>query len=193
MSTQALQALLVDLEGSVVVDGDTISIADENTLRGKSVDTLANKAVFGSPEEQAASRWLLWELGQAMGIYPASINGLYMARGRGETPLDFTVPAINLRAMTYDSARAVFKAAVPRKVGALIFEIARSEIGYTDQRPAEYLSAVMAAGIKEGFRGPLFVQGDHFQVGLKKFKADPDGEYNTVATLIRLSWRQCRL
>jgi fructose/tagatose bisphosphate aldolase len=184
MSTQALEALLADLEGSVIVDDARVSVANENTLRGKPVDTLANKAVFGSSEEQVASRWLLWELGQVMGIYPASINGLYMARGRGETPLDFTVPAINLRAMTYDSARAVFRAAVPRKVGALIFEIARSEIGYTDQRPVEYISAVMAAAIKEGFRGPLFVQGDHFQVGLKKFKADPDGEYNTVADLV---------
>jgi fructose/tagatose bisphosphate aldolase len=184
MSTQALQTLLADLKGTVVVDDGKVAVKDEKALRGLPVDTLAKKAVFGTPAEQAASRWLLWELGQVMGIYPASINGLYMARGRGETPFDFTVPAINLRAMTYDSARAVFAAAVPRKVGALIFEIARSEIGYTDQRPAEYLSVVMAAAIKEGFRGPLFVQGDHFQVGLKKFKADPDGEYNTVADLI---------
>ena len=87
-----------------------------------------------------------------------------MSSGRGEDPSDFTVPAINLRAMAYDSARAVFRAAVPRNVGALIFEIARSEIGYTEQRPAEYLSVVAAAAIREGYRGPLFVQGDHFQI-----------------------------
>jgi fructose/tagatose bisphosphate aldolase len=184
MSNQAVEALLADLEGSVAVDGDKVSVANESVLRGKPVDTLAGKAAFGTPQEQAVSRWLLWEAGQVMGIYPASINGLYMARGRGETPVDFTVPAINLRAMTYDSARAVFKAAVPENVGALIFEIARSEIGYTAQRPAEYLCVIMAAAIKEGFRGPLFVQGDHFQVGLKKFKADPEAEYNAVAGLV---------
>ncbi len=184
MSTRALQSLLAKLEGSVVVDDGKVSVKDEKTLCGDPVLILANRAVFGTSEEKTASRWLLWELGQILGIYPASINGLYMARGRGETPLDFTVPAINLRAMTYDSAGAVFRAAVARKVGTLIFEIARSEIGYTDQRPAEYLSVVMAAAIKEGFRGPLFVQGDHFQVGLKKFKADPDAEYNAVAVLV---------
>jgi fructose/tagatose bisphosphate aldolase len=184
MSTQTLQALLADLESSVDVDAGKVTVKDEKTLRGKPVEILVRKAVFGTEDEQAASRWLLWELGQELGIYPASINDLYMARGRGETPLDFTVPAINLRAMTFDSARAVFKAAIPRKVGALIFEIARSEIGYTDQRPAEYLSAVMAAAIKEGFRGPVFIQGDHFQIGLKKFKANPDSEYNAVARLV---------
>jgi fructose/tagatose bisphosphate aldolase len=86
--------------------------------------------------------------------------------------------------MAYDSARAVFRAALPRNVGALIFEIARSEIGYTSQRPAEYLSVVLAAAIKEGYRGPLFVQGDHFQMKATTFKTDPDMEYGAVADLV---------
>ena len=73
-----------------------------------------------------------------MGIYPASIHEFYLAIGRGEVPRRFTVPAINLRAMTFDCARAAFKAAEQRKVGALIFEIARSEMGYPTQRPKEY-------------------------------------------------------
>jgi fructose/tagatose bisphosphate aldolase len=184
MSSKVLGALLEKLEGSVTVGDDgSVSVADEEKLRGAAVDTLAREAVFGDSGQQAAARWLLWELGQALGIYPASIHDLYLARGRGEVPLDFTVPAINLRAMTYDSARAVFRAALPRKVGAMIFEIARSEIGYTDQRPAEYFSVVTAAAIKEGYRGPLFVQGDHFQVSAKKFKADPKAEVKAVSEL----------
>ena len=183
MTNQALETLLAEMEGSVTVDDGKVSVQDEKKLASVSIDTLARKAVFGEANEVGAARWLLWELGQALGIYPASINELYMARGRGEVPLNFTVPAINLRAMAYDSARAVFRAAIPRGVGALIFEIARSEIGYTDQRPAEYLSVIMAAAIKEGFRGPLFIQGDHFQVNLKKFKADPDPELKAVFDL----------
>ena len=183
MTTQTLQSLLADLDGSVSVDDGKVSVGDEKKLRGTPIDTLAKAAVFGEKGRQASARWLLWELGQEMGIYPASINELYMARGRGEVPLNFTVPAINLRAMTYDSAQAVFRAAIPRGVGALIFEIARSEIGYTDQRPAEYLSVVMAGAIKEGYRGPLFVQGDHFQVNAKKFKSDRDTELKAVSDL----------
>ncbi len=184
MSPRALETLLGELEGSVTVaDDGKVSVTDEEKLRGVPADTLAKKAVFGDTGEQAAARWLLWELGQVLGIYPASIHELYIARGRGEVPLNFTVPAINLRAMSYDSARAVFRAALPRNVGALIFEIARSEIGYTNQRPAEYLSVVTAAAIKEGYRGPLFVQGDHFQVNAKKFKTDPDAELQAVSDL----------
>lgn len=184
MSPRALETLLGELEGSVTVaDDGKVSVTDEEKLRNVPVDTLAKKAVFGDTGEQAAARWLLWELGQVLGVYPASIHELYIARGRGEVPLNFTVPAINLRAMSYDSARAVFMAALPRKVGALIFEIARSEIGYTDQRPAEYLSVVTAAAIKEGYRGPLYVQGDHFQVNAKKFKTDPDAELKAVLDL----------
>lgn len=184
MSESVMKTMSAELGDTVSVGPDgRISIKDEAGLRGRAVDTLAREAVFGDKNRKAAARWLLWELGQELGIYPASINDLYMARGRGEVPLNFTVPAINLRAMAYDSARAVFRAAMPRKIGALIFEIARSEIGYTDQRPAEYLSVVTAAAIREGYRGPLFIQGDHFQVSLKKFNADPEAEYAAVADL----------
>lgn len=188
MSPKALEVLLAKLKGAVTVSDDgKVSVTDEEKLRGAAVDILAKEAVFGDAGRQAAARWLLWETGQALGIYPASIHELYMARGRGEVPLDFTVPAINLRAMTYDSARAVFRAALPRRVGALIFEIARSEIGYTDQRPDEYLCVVTAAAIKEGYRGPLFVQGDHFQVNAKKFNVQPDAEVQAVSDLVEES------
>jgi len=185
MSLKALEILLAKLEGTVTVSDDgKVLVADEEKLRGAASDIMAQEAVFGDSGTQAAARWLLWELGQVLGIYPASIHGLYIARGRGEVPLNFTVPAMNLRAMTYDSARSVFRAALPRKVGAMIFEIARSEIGYTDQRPDEYLSVVMAAAIREGYRGPLFVQGDHFQVSAKKFKADPKADVQAVSVLV---------
>jgi fructose/tagatose bisphosphate aldolase len=58
-------------------------------------------------------------------------------------------------------------------------------MGYTDQRPAEYVSSLIAAAIKEGFRGPLFVQGDHFQVSAKNYAANPDKEVAAVKDLIK--------
>src|SRR5690606_6772689 len=92
---------------------------------------------------------------------------------------------INVRAMNFEMSRAIFRAANKLDVGALIFEIARSEIGYTDQRPAEYVSCVLAAAIAEGFQGPLFIQGDHFQVSAKGFAADPEKEVAAVRDLMR--------
>jgi len=147
------------------------------------LDDLVRQAVFGSGPEREQARWLIWEIGQQAGVRPASIHELYLARGRGEVP-PFTTPAMNVRMLAYDTARAVFRAARRLDVGALICEIARSEIGYTEQRPAEYVAVMTAAALREGFTGPLFIQGDHVQVNAKKYAADPDAELKALRALI---------
>src|SRR2546426_7544086 len=147
------------------------------------MDHLVRQAVFGTPEERDQARWLIWEIGQQAGVRPASIHELYLARGRGEVRA-FTTPAINVRVLAYDSSRAVFRAARRLDVGAVICEIARSEIGYTDQRPAEYVAVMTAAALREGFPGPIFIQGDHVQVNAKKYAADAETELQALRTLI---------
>ncbi len=52
----------------------------------------------------------------ALGILSLPIQVLYEAMGRKEVS-GFTVPAINLRGITYDTAQAVFRAAMKGKVG----------------------------------------------------------------------------
>ena len=118
------------------------------------------------------------------GIFPASIHHFYRARGRGEFG-GFTVPAINLRTLTYDLARAIFRIARSNRAGAFILEIARSEISYTAQRPIEYAGVCLAAAIREGWKGPVFIQGDHFQVNAKKYLQNPDEEIKMLNSLIR--------
>ena len=147
------------------------------------LDELVRQAVFGPPEERDQARWLIWEIGQQAGVRPASIHDLYLARGRGEVP-PFTTPAMNVRVLSYDTGRAIFRAAKRLDVGAVICEIARSEIAYTDQRPAEYVAVMTAAALREGFTGPLFVQGDHVQVNAKKYGADPEAEIGALRALI---------
>ncbi|UCD26604.1 MAG: class II fructose-bisphosphate aldolase [Candidatus Bathyarchaeota archaeon] len=117
------------------------------------------------------------------GIFPSSIHGFYMARGKGEFS-GFTVPAINLRSMTYDLARKIFNVAKKNNSGAFIFEIAKSEMGYTNQPPIEYSSVVLAAAIKESYSGPIFIQGDHFQANAAKFRENPDKEIEDLQALI---------
>ena len=117
------------------------------------------------------------------GIYPASIHDFYIARAK-EGFGGFTVPAMNLRSLTYDLARAIFRVAQRNKSGAFIFEIAKSEMGYTSQPPPEYAAVILAAAIKEGYRGPVFIQADHTQVNIKKFKENPGKEIEVLQTLI---------
>ncbi len=68
------------------------------------------------------------------GIYPSSIQDYYMARGKEEFS-GSTVPAINIRSLTYDLARALFRVGKKNNSKAFIFEIAKSEMGYTAQAP----------------------------------------------------------
>jgi fructose-bisphosphate aldolase, class II len=169
---------------SVTVLDGRVTVHDDSVIASGAMDKLVYTAVFGEQDEREDARWLIWELGQSVGVGVASIHDLYLARGRGEVS-GFTVPAMNIRGMTYDTARALFRSAVRLKVGALILEIARSEIAYTDQRPAEYVAVMLAAAMREGFRGPVFIQGDHFQVNAKKFAVDPVTEVNGVKQLAR--------
>jgi fructose-bisphosphate aldolase, class II len=169
-------------DDGVLVDRGQVRVVRDSVLESDRMDRLARDAVFGADDTRAAARWLIWEIGQRVGVRPASIEGLYMARGRGLVS-GFTVPAINVRGMAYDTARSLFRSARRLDVGAFICEIARSEIGYTDQRPAEYVAVILAAALREGFRGPVFIQGDHFQVNAKKYAVDPVSEVNAVKQL----------
>ena len=179
----AIQRVVDLYDGAVSQVPGGIKVRDPSKLRSVATDRLAWQAVFGSADEREAARWLLWELGQVTGARPASINDLYLARGRGECG-GFTVPAINVRMLAYDTGRAIFRVARARKAGAIILEIARSEIAYTEQRPAEYVSVMIAAALREGYTLPLFIQGDHCQVNHKKYQADPEGEVGEVKKLI---------
>ena len=184
MQAKSIDELMSHLEGVVQVDGNRVTVLNEGRLPEK-IDQVIYSAVFSDGLVRDTARWLIWEIGQAVGVYPASIHELYIAVGRGDVPPTFTVPAMNIRAMNFNSSRAVFRAANKLEAGAIIFEIARSEMGYTSQRPAEYVASVISAAIKEGFRGPLFIQGDHFQVSLSRYKADRQTEIQAVKDLMQ--------
>lgn len=184
MIFENIEQLKKGLQGILEIDGDNVRILDEERLQSSLIDALIHSFVF-SPHRGVveASRWLIRRAGASLGVFSASIQPLYEAMGRREVS-GFTVPAINIRGLTYEVAQAFIRAAMKDRVGPFIFEIARSEIGYTFQRPAEYTVAVTAAAIKAGYRGPLFIQGDHFQVSAKKFAKDPGAEVRAIKDLI---------
>ncbi|MFA5309701.1 MAG: class II fructose-bisphosphate aldolase [Dehalococcoidales bacterium] len=154
-------------------------------INSKNIDAAVEQAVF-SPDAatRTESYRLIKEAALKAGAYPASIQSLYDAAGQGKYK-GITVPAINIRMLTYDTAQAVFRAALKNKAGAFTFEIARSEIGYTKQSPAEYAACVLAAAVKTGFKGPVFIQGDHYQVRRAMYRENPEGELNDIKKLIK--------
>lgn len=173
---------LYDLKKVVEVKDGSISVKDKKGLRDM-MDSLIYSAVFEPDDAKRKSFFILVkEIAKAAGAIPASIQELYEEMGRNYP--GFTVPAINIRGLTYDVARVIFRKALELKVGPVIFEIARSEIGYTKQRPLEYSTVVLAAAVREGYEGPVFIQGDHFQIVRRNFLQDPEPEMNYVKGLI---------
>ncbi|HET6379921.1 MAG TPA: class II fructose-bisphosphate aldolase [candidate division Zixibacteria bacterium] len=187
MSMVSADTLVARLNGIACIRGHRLEVTDPARFRTEVLDDLVFDAVFHPDSDlRDAARWIIWSASQALGCGSASIHELYMARGRGEfEPTRFTVPAINVRATAYLTARQVFAAALERDVGAVIFEIAKSEMAYTDQRPAEYTAVILAAAMREGWRGPVFLQGDHFQFNAKKWPEDPQAEMDGIKALSR--------
>lgn len=180
----SVRQLLRALDGVIAVRGDEVVVLDEAALSESAADRLVLDAVFGSGQVRTAARWLLRAAARAVGVYPASTHELYLAAGRYEYDRA-TTPAINVRGMTYDVARAILRAASRKETKQVIFELSYAEMGYTEQEPAEYVAVILAAALREGYRGPVFVQFDHLQIDAVRYQRDPAAELARLRRLIR--------
>ncbi len=151
----------------------------------KDIDKLVFDLVLtGDIEKKKQVAAQIIDIAESQKIFLASIHDLYIAQGKNPQGSSFTVPAMNLRSLTYYLARAVFRVAKRNNAGAFIFEIAKSEMGYTDQPPIEYTGVILGAAIKEGYSGPVFIQGDHCQIKAKSFFENPKKEVEALKHLI---------
>lgn len=168
------------------LDGNTPHIIDEQKLRETTIDPLVFTAIFASDLElKTRARTAVREIAAASGVRTSSIHNYYMAIGAGAITPTSTVPAINIRTMTYDIARLLFQLMKEQNIGPLVFELARSEMGYTNQSLDDYAIAVLAAAIKEDYRGPVFLQADHVQVNARRYQEDPVAEIQSMKDLIK--------
>jgi fructose/tagatose bisphosphate aldolase len=175
------------LHGSARLEGDRLRIDDEPAFRERGARDLAWTVAFSEdPDTVEAARWAIWEASQELGARSASIHELYLARGRGEVS-GFTVPAVNIRAQTFDMARVLYETAARHDVAAVICELARSEQTYTYQRPTEYAATVLAGALAAGWRGPVFLQGDHYQFNARKYAADPEAMTDEIRRACQLA------
>jgi fructose/tagatose bisphosphate aldolase len=170
----SVSELLGLLKGLARIDGERVVIEDEAAFRERGTRDLAWTATFSTDAATVdAARWIVWEASQTLDVRSASIHDLYQARADGEIH-GFTVPAINIRAQTFDMARVIYETAQREKVAAVICELARSEQTYTFQRVQEYATSVLAGAMASGWRGPVFIQGDHYQFNAAKYAKDPE-------------------
>ena len=176
--------IVQQLSNIAILDNGGLKIENADTLKGEVLDRLIYNAVLNpSAEIKGLSRFIIKSAALELGIVSSSIQELYDARGRGEVK-GFTVPALNIRGLPYELCRAIFRTAIKTNAGAFIFELAKSEMGYTFQKPQELSTVILASAIKEGYAGPVFIQGDHFQVNAKNYAQDPQKEVAIIKNLI---------
>lgn len=180
-STEELEHLV---SSCLTETSESVSITDEAALREKAIDYLLGAALFSQEEElKKRAEQLIQRLTQALHITSAPTTNLYHAFLTGEVS-GFTVPAINLRIMPYEVATVIFELMKKHNIGIVIFELARSEMGYSNQTPFDLALTVKAAAIKSGYSGVLFLQGDHYQVHKDVYSTDAVGELNKLKQLI---------
>lgn len=188
MKCRTLAELLEAMQGTTHIESSGFfKVTDPTRFYKEQVDILAlNASIGGSPEVIEGARWIIRAASAYLGAHPSSIHEFYAARGQGALgDPRLTVPAINIRGLSYDTARGVIRSLQKRDGAAAIFEIARSEIGYTLQRPAEFAALMLAGAMREEYHGPVFIQGDHFQINAKNYREDPAAEVAAVKDLIR--------
>jgi len=127
------------------------------------LDQQVHRLAFAPPDEKRSLAQRLRLAVRSQGVYPASIHALYHAMADKEIPW-ISVPAMNLRGMTYDIARAVWRVVNRLDAGPVMFELSPAESEVCSQPLTEYTAVIQAAALREGFRGPVFFQGDHFRV-----------------------------
>lgn len=183
MDSRAVSDLVADLQRLGVSGGSAPQLPEGARPSAEMLDRWARAAALAEPDVRQVAIWAIREAARASGIVPASMHALYMARGK-ELWSGRTVPALNLRGWTYQTCRAAFRAA--RKMGSslLIFEQALAEAIYAAQRPAEYTAGVLAAAMREGHRGPVFLQADHDQVNAANYAKDAAKEIRRLSDVI---------
>ncbi|HQG51269.1 MAG TPA: hypothetical protein PKZ95_07760, partial [Syntrophorhabdaceae bacterium] len=100
------------LKGATVINGE-LRIEDRVTFKSSLPTLAANVADFGDksapPDVQALARWIIYEGAQQMNVKLASPQEVYVAIAENRIDKEMSVPAINIRIGTLDTARAMFK------------------------------------------------------------------------------------
>jgi len=189
IAAQNVGELLDNIKDAVRVTEDSVRVTNRAMFISEVVDYLAFEAGLSKVSDvKAAAQYIIQEAASSFNLKLASIHDFYMAKQQGRWS-NITVPAVNGRTDVYHQYQQLFRAAREMNVGVLILELARSEMRYSAQDAAEFNAVSLAAAIKQGYKGLIFAQGDHYQVNKDKYQdeASREKELRAIEKLIRES------
>ena len=70
MIFESVHEMRTHLKSAVKVKDDRVEVVDLQKLQDGGIDLLAHSAVFGTDIVKNYARWLIWEIGQAVGARP---------------------------------------------------------------------------------------------------------------------------
>jgi fructose/tagatose bisphosphate aldolase len=139
--------------------------------------------ILGNLGEKKRVYRKLLKLAEKQGINLASSKELYQRRKRlGES---MVIPAFNLRGLTFELAEGIFQAAKELKTDFFIFEIARSELNYTQQHPYGYAGLILAAALNSAWQKSVYLQADHLQINPERYGHTLIKEIHLVKKLLK--------
>ncbi len=185
MLYQSREDLLASLEGIIRLGSEEVTVLHGEQLRRQLIDTLVYNALFNTDLRiREVSKWVVHAAALYLGAVPSSIQNLYQARSQ-EDYTSKTLLALNIRGLTYDTARAVFRTLKTLDCTATLFEYGVDEAAITDQSPSEFVCCVLAAAIKESYSGPVFLQAGRFRFNGKNYLKNATEERTTVRNHIK--------
>lgn len=181
---ELLSALSAVLE---VSGNDQVKIKDEDKLRNDAaylltyvISTTKDKTL-----KDSACRILI-NAGKELGIKSRSIQKYYEEKANGKDA-NITIPAINVRGVGLYWTRGAIRAQIATKRPQVIFELAISEAGYTEQSKLEQVAMVFAGYITLGFKNmDVYIQGDHYQIKAGNFDKAEFEKTGTCAEMEKL-------
>jgi len=154
------------------------------------IDALIQTALFAESEEvKSFTRWLIRETGKQIGNFPASLHPLYqtLADDSENVSHQYVIPSIDISGMTYEMARAVYRARQRTDTGPVIFELNDSD-QMADATPlSDYTVSVIAAAIKEQHAengwGPIFLKRN-LKVNIDRSSEELEGKLRELTDTI---------
>lgn len=180
------QELLQSLTGCIAVSDHEVTVQHGERLKRELIDALLENALF-NPElaVRSLAHQLIKAIANDLGIFPTSLQALYEARRRTEY-LGKTVPRLAAHGLTYDMARAAFRTMKRSSTAICLFELPVETLPIAESHLQDFCSSVLAAAIKEGFYGPLFLQLGDIRYQADAFINNPQQYHQQLHQLLQL-------
>lgn len=173
------------LQGVVKLrQGSELRLLVPQMFRGELVDRFVYTSILGGTQKlRHLCSLILRSAALAHGIWCDSIHPFYKTLSTGRKAV-MTIPAYNVRGLTYSIVRTIFRTAQKLNAGPFIIEISPHEMSFTQQRADEIGACVLGAALRENYFGPVFIQGDHFKIDAHRSQQEKLTDTNRMQSLI---------